>query len=291
MQTNTYTQGGTVLATGAATAVIERPGIIEADELRAGDVLAVAEGRALAVVIRGYYSREACRVLAERILGASGLWTTYPDGSGAEHIGTLGSALYNCLGAELSTECVDYFAQAPERNRTLRSIAAPFAHPADRVRTEMDNEWPGGSTLLRIDGRPAFFGLSRYVRSGGGIDVHTDRADWDYPSPETEALIAQLFLNIYLTQTEMGGDLELWDVDVPTKGEYDALRSKTSSFALDRELLPAPAATIEIDPGTLVIANASRPHAVTPCAGRGQRLSVSGFLGYSGPQAPLLAFS
>ena len=49
-------------------------------------------------------------------------------------------------------------------------------------------------------------------------------------------------------------------------------------------LLPGPMVT-------LVIANASKPHAVSACRGRGQRLSVSGFLGYSGPNAPLRAFS
>jgi 2OG-Fe(II) oxygenase superfamily len=269
----------------------ERPKILERSELRASSVLEVAEGRALALVVREYYSRDACDALADRLMAASGLWTTYPAGSGADHIGTLGSALYNCLGEELSSDCQEYFREAPGRNRALRAVTAPWLHPADRVRIEMDNEWPTGTTLLRIGGQPSFFGLCRFVRSGGGIEPHTDRADWDLPCEETSRFRAQLFLNIYLSQTAAGGDLELWDIDIPQKSDYEELRSSSSSYALDRERLPEPTAKISIDPGTLVIASASKPHAVTPCAGDGRRLSVSGFLGYGGADVPLRVFS
>jgi len=267
------------------------PAILQRTELRVEDVLAVAEGRALALVIEGYYDEEACAKLTELLLAAPGLWTGYPPGIGADHIHILGSPLYNCLGEELSPDCTEYFEKAPARNRDLRAAISPLIHPADRVRIELDNLWPGGATLLRIGGRQAFFGLCRFIRSGGGMEPHTDRADWDLPCEETSQFQAQLFLNAYLTQAEAGGDLELWSMEVPTKADYDGLRSEQTPYALDRDLLPAPDATLSIDPGTLVIANASRPHAVTPCAGGGERLSVSGFLGYSGPQKPLRVFS
>ncbi len=266
--------------------------VLKRTDLFADDVLAVAEGQALALVIERYYSQEACTTLTERLLAATELWSGYPPGSGAEHIGTLGSALYNCLGEELSSDCGEYFQSAPGRNRDLRAVTAPLIHPADRVRIEMDNEWPAGATLLRVGGsRPSFFGLCRFVRSGGGIEPHTDRADWDLPCEATSRFRAQLFLNVYLTQAQAGGDLELWGMEVPTKADYDELRSAATPYALDRRLLPEPDLTISIDPGTLVIANASKPHAVTPCSGGGQRLSVSGFLGYSGPLEPLRVFS
>lgn len=271
---------------------IERhPLVLERTDLFADDVLAIAEGQALALVVENYYSREACTTLTERLLAATDLWSGYPPGIGADHIRTLGSALYNCLGEELSSDCVEYFQKAPGRNRGLRAVTAPLIHPADRVRIEMDNEWPAGATLLRVDGRQSFFGLCRFVRSGGGMEPHTDRADWDLRCETTLRFRAQLFLNVYLTQAAAGGDLELWSMEVPTKADYDELRSAETPYALDRRLLPEPDVTINIDPGTLVIANASKPHAVTPCSGGGERLSVSGFLGYSGPQEPLRVFS
>jgi 2OG-Fe(II) oxygenase superfamily len=277
---------------GSAGVTLESiPRVSTRRELRARDVLDVAEGRTLALVIPHYYEPEVCAALAAQLLASQVLWTNYPDGSGAEHIATLGSALYGCLGEKLSPDCVEYFRHAAARNRALRGATAPFQLPADRVRVELDNDWPGGTTLLRIDGRPAFYGLCRHVRSGGGIEPHTDRVDWDLPCPETSVFRTQLFLNVYLTQTQSGGDLELWTMDVPTRADYDELRSKEFSFALDRALLPEPAATISIEPGTLVVANASKPHAVTPCIGVGERLSVSGFLGYRDPDAPLRAFS
>lgn len=268
-----------------------RPAVLERTELHAEDVLAVAEGRALALVIEGYYDKEACAKLTELLLAAHGLWTGYPPEVGADHIHILGSPLYNCLGEELSPDCTEYFEKAPARNRDLRAAVAPYIHPADRVRIELDNEWPSGANLLRIGGRPAFYGLCRFIRSGGGMEPHTDRADWDLPCEETSRFRSQLFLNAYLTQAASGGDLELWDLEVPTKADYDELRSEETPYALDRQLLPEPDATLSIDPGTLVIANASKPHAVTPCAGGGERLSVSGFLGYSGPAESLRVFS
>jgi len=265
--------------------------ILERDALHAADVIAVAEGEALALVVDGYYSKEACAKLTELLLRASDLWTGYPPEVGADHIHILGTPLYNCLGEEFSPDCTEYFEKAPARNRDLRNAVAPLIHPADRVRIELDNEWPAGATLLRIAGRPAFFGLCRFIRSGGGMEPHTDRADWDLPCDETSRIRSQLFLNAYLTQAAAGGDLELWSMEVRTQADYDALRSGETPYALDRALLPEPDATLSIEPGALVIANASRPHAVTPCEGGGERLSVSGFLGYSGPQEPLRVFS
>lgn len=276
---------------GPMSSITRTPPVLTRTQLNAADVLAVAEGDALGIVIPDYVSAPLCVVLARQLLAAGGLWTRYPAGTGAEHIGTLGNALYNCVGNELSPDCQEYFDTALERNRRLREAVLPYIFPADRVRIELDNEWPGGAKLLRIAGRPAFYGLCRCVHSGGGIDVHTDRADWDLPCEETAPFRAQLFINIYLSQTQFGGDLELWDVEIPTKADYDALRSPTTSFALDRDRLPAPAATVNVRPGSLVIANASKPHAVMPCEGAGQRLSVSGFLGYCGPDRPLRVFS
>ncbi len=265
--------------------------VLERTALFADDVRAVAEGRALALVIENYYSQEACAALTEGLLAATELWLGYPPGIGADHINILGTPLYNCLGEELSPDCTEYFEKAPGRNRDLRAAIAPLIHPADRVRIELDNEWPAGATLLRIGGHQTFFGLCRFIRAGGGMEPHTDRADWDLPCEETSRIRAQLFLNTYLTQTEAGGDLELWSREVPTKAHYDEIRSVETPYAMDRRLLQEPDVTLSIDPGTLVIGNASKPHAVTPCSGGGHRLSVSGFLGYSGPQEPLRAFS
>ena len=268
------------------------PPVLEQERVYAEDVLAVAEGRALAVLIPGYYSAAACAELTAMLLAATHLWTTYPASTGADDIGISGTPLYGCFGDEMSEECKDYWEKASERNRTLRAATVPYANPADRVRIELDNEWPGGTCLLRVDGRPAFFGLSRYFESGGELKVHTDRADWDFPCAETLGFLAQMFINIYLSTTsDGGGDLELWDIEVPAQEDYERLRAADPTYALDRQLLPEPATTVSIEAGTLVIANASKPHAVSACRGRGRRLSVSGFLGFSGPDAPLRAFS
>ena len=267
------------------------PPILRRSELYAEDVRAVAVGGALALVIENYYPSEACEQMVERLLARTEIWSGYPPEVGADHIKILGTPLYNCLGEELSEDCEEYWREAPGRNRALRAASSPLIYPADQVRVELDNEWSGGATLLRVGGRPAFFGLCRYIREGGGMEPHTDRADWDLPCKGTSQIQTQLFLNLYLSQAEAGGDLELWSLDVPTKADYDARRNPEIPYALDRRLLPESDATIAVRPGTLVIANASRPHAVTPCSGAGARLSVSGFIGYCGDDRPLRVFS
>lgn len=261
--------------------------LIVRDDLCAVDLLAVAEGRALALRVDGYYSAEACSTLAERLLAAP-LWTTYGEGTGAEGIGTIGDSLFGCLGQEL---CPSYFETGERLHPELRRIVHPYMLPVDRVLLELDHAWPHGAGLLHIGSKPAFYGLIRMFREGGAALAHTDRADWDYPSVETAGLLAQLFVNVYLSKTTFGGSVRLWEKVIHTRGDYDRLRLAPGHYALDEARLPEPALEIDVPVGSLLIANAWKAHAVTECRGDGTRVSVSGFIGYAGPDAALRTFS
>jgi hypothetical protein len=226
-----------------------------------------------------------CQKLAARLRGTDG-WETYSDPS-ARGIGTFGGkALFDCAG---KAECEDYFATADVARDAVRALLLPYVNPADLVQAKLDEAWGPGCGLMKIGGRRANKGLVRSFEAGGEALPHTDRCDWDRPCPETVSVADQLAVNCYLSQTVTGGELELWTLR-PTRAQYDALREGTT-YGLCRELLPPPALIIRPLPGDLIVFNASRVHAVRPSSGGGARVTVSGFVAYSGPDEPLRLFS
>jgi hypothetical protein len=152
---------GNAATIGSIESVVGELPVLRRTELYADDVKAVAEGHALALVIENYYPPEACRKMSARLMEAGHLWFGYPPEVNADHIRILGTPLYNCLGKEFSEDCEEYWREAPRRNRALRAASGSLIYPADKVRVELDNDWPGGASLLRVGGKPAFFGLAR----------------------------------------------------------------------------------------------------------------------------------
>lgn len=260
--------------------------VLTRSELHAQDISAVAKGDALALLVPNYYPLRDCAALAKQLLKAE-CWTTYSAETGAEGIGTLGHSLFGCLGQEI---CEEYFANGRDMWKLLRELTFPRLFPADRVQLELDHAWPTGASLLHVDGQPGFYGLVRAFREGGGAMTHTDRADWDFPCTETTRLKAQLFHNVYLSKTEKGGQLRLWDHQ-PERAEYDAKRYEPDHYALRPDTVGAPSVEIDVPLGCLLLANAFRVHEVTASSGQGVRLSVSGFVGYTDDETQLQLFS
>src|SRR5689334_21994250 len=156
----------------APTAMPSNDGVLYREELRAEDVVALAERRARAIVIGQYYSLDHCRLLAEKLLNFD-RWTTYAPETGAGGIGTLGDSLFGCIGQEL---CPTYIETGKVMHATLRNLVHPLAFPADRVLLELDRVWKAGANLLTLPEGKAFFGLVRSFREGGEAQPHTDNA-------------------------------------------------------------------------------------------------------------------
>jgi hypothetical protein len=258
------------------------PLIFDADRITEEGICSVLRSSSLALRVRGFFRRHDARILAHRLLGSLE-WDTYAT-QGAPDVGRLGKALFDCAGA---TECEIYFGTADENRRRIQERLHPYANPADLVQVEVDHCWPNGCSRLTIGGRKCFLGLPRAFFKGGEARPHTDRADWDWPTLETLQIKAQLSFNTYLSMTERGGELELWNYR-PSREEYERMRD---GYGLHRELLAPPDVAIRPQPGDLILFDASRVHAVTPSCGRGVRVTVSGFLGFQGEGLPLKAFS
>lgn len=250
--------------------------------ITAKSLLQVIDGVKLALIVPNFYLPEDAEKIAQRLLGADS-WDTYSE-QGAADVGRLGKALFDCAH---KTECDLYFDTVDENRRLIQERLHPYANPADLVQVEVDHCWTEGCSRLTTGGRKCFLGLPRAFSNGGEARPHTDRADWDWPSTETIKLQAQLAFNTYLSMTEAGGELQLWNYR-PSREEYEHMRD---GYGLHRHLLPPPKATLRPNPGDLIIFNASCVHAVTPSTGKGMRVTMSGFLGFQGTGRPLVAFS
>lgn len=264
-----------------------RDRIIVTNKFDALELRMLAEGDLLAILILDYYSEAACETIAQALADPK-IWTTYAAETGAASISTIGESLFGCLGA---SSCPDYVKKGIEMHSRLRKALLPMAYPIDRVQTELDHAWPAGAQLLRLGTNPAFSGLVRRFDRDGEAMSHQDNAKWDFTSHETAQLQSQCFINLYVSKTTLGGTVKLWDRRVATPEEYDRLRYAPGHYALDESRLGKPAAELDPPVGALLLANASKVHAVTPCAGEGVRTSVSAFFGYNGPDQALRIFS
>ncbi len=267
------------------------PGVRVIDEIREEDLRRLIRRDDFAVVIPGFFSEAACQVVADRLLTFAH-WTTYEPGTGAERIGTIGNSLFGCLGQEL---CPKYFDSVHQMSKALCRHFAPYEFPIHRVLREVGYAWPHGVRELRISGKPCFTGVCRVFRDGGEAYPHDDRADLDFPCDETRSIQEQLFVNVYVKKTESGGRLQFWNRVITNRSEYDTLRfyddKGNKTYGLDRSRIGPP--DVEFDPpiGALVIASARRIHAVTACAGAGERLSISGFVDFVSQDLPLFHHS
>ena len=246
-------------------------------------------------IVPDYFKKESRDPIAERLLASSG-WSGYVDESAAGISTLAGHALFDCAAprdpadlAKRDERCNTYFDTALESREMVRRLLDPLANPIDVMQIAIDEAWPGGCRLLRFGEDLANAGMIRAFAAGGEALPHTDWADRDFPSPQTGRFIAQFAILAYLAMAEKGGELELWPFQ-PSVREYDELRSP-GSYGLRRELLPAPSVVIRPEPGSLVVFNAWKVHAVRPSFGGGVRLTVSAFLGYRSPHVELLLFS
>lgn len=257
--------------------------ILEAETLTLGDLLDLIEGRVLALRIRNYYPRDLSGEIARRLL-AHPRFGFYAN---AGDIGRVGMSFFETLvSSELREE---YFAAADATMKDLRAACSPYVSPIDRLRVELEELWPSGAQLLRMDGRTMFVGLARVFRGRAEAIPHQDILRRDATNfPLAARLRTQLAGNVYLQPSAEGGELELWGRSY-SDDDYDARRWK-NSYGLDRARIDPSRAILRPEQGDLILFNATQVHAVRPTL-RGTRVTLSCFVGARCAAEPLVYWS
>ncbi len=202
----------------------------------------------------------------------------------AEAVGRLGIAHFEIDSAATLEK---YYDKATSSIRELRKIFSPYLSPMDHLRLLLEEVWPAGAILQKIEEKNCFVGITRILDPTGDLLPHTDRFDREYDSNICTDLMGQLSASIYLQVPEQGGELELWSIELT---EEEELNLRGDSYGIDREALAAPQLTFQPRDGDLLIFNTRMLHAVRPGVGT-TRVSLGAFIGYWGKDRPLTYWS
>lgn len=253
-----------------------------ADELDASSLRALASGDLVGIWHKAYCEASHCQATlrAIRLLAACDDYSLTDD---LQCIGTsIGEA-----HASAEKEC-EYFDEAANTTRLVRDVVfSGNLSPLDRLRLELDELWPAGSSLARRDRRPMLPGVIRRWPPGGTANPHMDRKN--IKLLRHLGLTRRIAANIYLKSPpdRQGGLLELWDLQF-TERDYEAL--KRSDYGLDRERIGPPARMIHPGMGDLVLFDAARIHGVEGIKS-GERVAIACFIGVRDLDDPLCIFA
>lgn len=242
----------------------------------------VFSGESLAIVVENYLPDSLCSEVATRLLNAPALAAYEVD----PQILRSSMTLFETQGNQHAIR--DYLNGANARMNETRESFGELASPFDRIRCVLGEIWPPGAGLLRVAGRPSFFGLTRVLKPSGAIEPHQDVLHRDLPDHPEVRMVSQLAMNLYVQPAHAGGELELWDW---RPSDMDVLlHGPAQSYGFARESLPGDPLVIAPKTGMLVLFDASKVHAVRKTV-EGVRVAMSGFVGYRGEDAPLAMWS
>jgi len=200
----------------------------------------------------------------------------------------IGRAWFDCATEE---ERAAHIANTIRYSKETSALCRPFPVPTDTLKLELDLIWGPGVMNQRIDGRPIYYGLPRALPPGGAVEAHFDWIGFDSPGAlGIEHIQRQIAVNVHLQTAEQGGELALWDVDL-SPAELMALRLTGQPYALDEEKLGAPTVVVKPPERSLVLFDATKPHAVRKTGGNRPRVTFSSFMGYAGADMPLTLWS
>jgi 2OG-Fe(II) oxygenase superfamily len=246
-----------------------------ADRPSAQDILDIAEGRIMAVLISNYCERIIAELAASRIIKDSAKKLRKYDEANIKY---RNEPFFDSNNNPQKRE--KYFQTAFEKAGDFREIFHPYSSPVDKLRLELDEVWDYGANVLRLGGRLMSPAVIRVFRNGGDALPHQDDLGEDAPFElDAQKFNCQLTALTYIKMPKIGGEVKLWDRRF-SQAEYNQRRFE-NSYGLDIKLLPEPDLIIKPSQGDLLIFNASKVHAVNPTL-EGERITISSFIGFGG---------
>lgn len=169
-----------------------------------------------------------------------------------------------------------YFSKCRDYLASFREMTNGIILPVDKLRLDLDENWPGGTKLLEIESSKFYAGMCRIFKPGSYAEPHNDSIARDLLMPNSFYIQNQLACNIYLKVPKIGGELMLWD-DWPTNEEYK-IRKKVDSYGVSEDTLLEPSIKILPEEGDLVMFNSTRIHSVKSII-KGERFTSTAFVG------------
>ncbi|MDP5211249.1 2OG-Fe(II) oxygenase [Microbulbifer sp. 2205BS26-8] len=184
-----------------------------------------------------------------------------------------------------------YFERGSVLQDHLRQISSPFPSPIDLLCQTLCQCWSMGAKPMSMLDMPAPFGISRLWPEGSEGLPHQDLLNRELKDHNPAIhLKSQIGVNIFLTNSHQGGELEIWD-KVIKDSEYEQFSDTAKgSYGYKRDILPKESITITPKVGDLILINTACIHAIRKVVA-GQRLTISGFVGKIGDEHPLIFWS
>jgi len=247
------------------------------------DLNSLFRGDILALRIKNFVSAEESSKLSTRIIRAAG----FDHYSIAQELGIFrtGISFFETTGDPAKRG--RYHVQALSSVHQVRKICSPYQVPLDLFHLNLEEIWPEGAHIEKIEGRKMQPGTIRLFRGDmeNTLPPHQDILIREAPnSLRAQEMITQLAVNIYLKTPQKGGELELWDLRL-TEDEFAYYRNHTHDF-IERERLPNISVKIKPEPGELIMFQSPKVHSVHACQSD-VRLAMSCFVGYYGEDKPL----
>ena len=264
-------------------AVLPAPAALQfAPELSAASLSALAHGELAGIWHRAYYEPSDCQCVlrAIRLLAANDDYTLTDD--------------FQCIGTSIgeahssAEKQQQYFDEAALTTRVVRDVVfRGLLSPIDRLRLELDELWPAGSQVARVERTQMLPAVIRRWPPGGAAHPHRDPRDM--PLLQGLGLTRRLGVNVYLQTPPAthGGDLEFWDLRL-SEPEFQAL--KRPGYGFDRARIGPPAHVIHPEMGDLILLDTSLIHAITDVVA-GERVTVGCFVGVRSLDSPLRVFA
>ncbi|MDA9951204.1 hypothetical protein N9D31_01390, partial [Oligoflexaceae bacterium] len=188
--------------------------VIEANRLSADDLNTFVRGDALALVVRGFYP-DSDRVDLDSIENHDAIeeyrYVTHKDGEKHElpfGVKRLGLPFSSSFGESSDSQArQNYYDKALPQIHQLRRLFSPLLSPIDMLRLELDELWPQGAGVGRLESRLMFTGIVRITEAETDIlevRPHVDSMTPDMPIERQHAA------NIYLDTPSEGGELVIY---------------------------------------------------------------------------------
>lgn len=253
-----------------------------ADILTRESFAALRAGEICAILIDGLIPAYECARASRAV-------RTLTENSSYRWSGDLSIVGVSIGEAHESEEALERYLDGGERtSRVVRDVIFGGITPIDRVALQMLQIWAPGIRIPSSANRNFLQQVVRRWKQGGGASAHLDLSNTPLLRPF--GIRKRFGINAYIEMPSEGGAVEFWS-RAYSEEEYLALRQAPPAYGLSRDAVGEPDLRIRPQAGQTILFDASRPHAVEPVAGRGERITDASFFAYASDDAPLFQFA